>query len=134
MVCFQRAPWTRFFPSVSKERASALLAVFLSLILLGVTPRIVSSLRPQGSRCRDSRRPRPPRHVQPASIYRLSDTVQGRRIPAEPRAESFGIEADGGRFSSRSRGQISPRASSELTKPEYLKLFSGPQQRTSLPS
>jgi hypothetical protein len=111
-----------------------LLTVMLSLVILGVTPRSVSALRPLGSRCRDSRRPKPPRHILPTSDYKNPETAKSARRLPQPWAEPFGIEAGGGRFSSCTRESIPARVSSELTKPEYLKLFMGSLRQTSPPA
>jgi hypothetical protein len=130
----RRAQWARCLPKLSKARASLLLTALLSLVILGVTPRSAAALRPQGSRCRDSRRPKPPRHILPSSGYKNSETAtRSRRLPP-PWAKPSGAQVCGGRYPSCRSELISARITSELTKPEYLKLFAGSLRQTSPPA
>ncbi|HVR83682.1 MAG TPA: hypothetical protein VMU54_05175 [Planctomycetota bacterium] len=123
----------RRLPRLSRQRVSALLAVILSVVLFGVNPRCVSALRPLGTRCRDSRRPKPPRHILTASIYRVARVSRNPRQPANPGAPESMVGDEGAAFSFCTRTLVPLRLSSELTKPDYLKLFSAAQQQSSLP-
>ncbi|HEV3026441.1 MAG TPA: hypothetical protein VG457_02655 [Planctomycetota bacterium] len=128
-----KARWPGSLPKLSRQRASALLAAILSVVLFGVNPRSVSALRPEGTRCRDSRRPKPPRHILTASIFRVARVARNPRQPANPGAPESRVGDDGAKFSFCTRTLLPPRVTSELTKPDYLKLFSAAQQQSSLP-
>ncbi|HLY74379.1 MAG TPA: hypothetical protein VKU80_09695 [Planctomycetota bacterium] len=120
-------------PRLSREQASCLLAGVLTLVLLGVSPRNISNHRPDGNRCHDSRRPRPPRHNLTVCIYTSVRMAPNSRQPANPQEPGSRFGDDGAILGPCVGTSIPPRISSELTKPDYLKLFSAAHQQSSLP-
>jgi hypothetical protein len=125
---------TRCLPRMFTKGPYLLLVALLSLLLIGVNPRSMFGHRPQNTRCHDSRRAKPTRDIEALCGFKKSETDKTTQPLAQPRAESLATKASGGRLSFCTSGLISLRISSELTKPQYLKLFTGDPQRTSLPS
>jgi hypothetical protein len=127
------AQWTHGLSKSSRQRASSLLAGLLCLVLLGVSPRSVSTHRPDAPRCHDSRRPRPPRHNLTACISTTLRVAPGSRQSAIPPPQGSRFGDDCANSGPCITTLIPPRISSELTKPDYLKLFSAAHQQSSPP-
>lgn len=134
MSGYWRYCWASCLPKWTAHQAAVLLSALLVLLLFGINSRIVASLKTQPGRCRESRIPRTPRHILPVTAYKVSCPVRSPRQPADLPDSKSDTEAYPGVFSFCTKGGVPSRISSELTKPDYLKLFWGPQQQSSLPS
>jgi hypothetical protein len=117
--------------SMMRVRAGAVLAAFLSLLIVAAGPRTLSVRKPAGGRHHDSRRPKAPRHVLP-SVSREPAESARRARPVSPRAADGDREESG--FAPAASGRMPVLAACAMTKPDYLQSFQDPQRQQSPPS
>jgi hypothetical protein len=106
-------------------QSAILMAKVLAVVLLATSPRAILAPTSSFNRAQESKRPKVPKNIVRSDPVQVSNLEKQGKSPPPPRSETSRQAVVGWLPPSPWARSVSLKAHSELSKPEYLKLFSG---------
>src|SRR5689334_62389 len=120
------------FRSLFSRRALAPVALVVAIVLLAISPRALLAPSLSFNRAQESKRPKTPQNIVRADSSHTSNAERSNRLTKVPHPEVTSEGSHDLQARVALTATIPGPAFRELTKPSYLKLFSGSPPQASL--